>query len=251
MIKAFNITDFDAVSLQQLNEVALMRRIDNKYVFSLSKVEQVLEHVVDDYQVLEIDNQRLMPYSTLYYDTPNLDLYKLHQHGKSNRYKVRERTYLNSSASFLEIKLKTNKGKTIKERTPIVEVNNGLENYKSSFIRKHSSLLAEELEPVLWVDFNRITFVSKARNERATLDTGLIYRFNGNRHEVQQVAIFETKRSPTLKRTPMMEALKANGVRPGGFSKYCFGIPLIHPNVKQNALKKKQLLVRKIQQEKT
>jgi len=244
------ISEFNGIGLDQLDQVSLMKRMDDKYVFPLTKIEPILEAVIDQYNVLEINNKRIMGYSTVYYDTDDLELFRLHQRGKLNRYKVRERTYVDSSISFLEIKLKNNKNKTIKTRIPVSEIDTGLENEKSEFILNNSPINPMVLKPSLWVNFNRITFVSKANNERATLDTGLHYFFAGKDVYLHQVAIFETKRNFDLKRTPMMGALKKEGIRPSGFSKYCFGIPHIYPNVKRNALKRRFLMIDKIENNK-
>ena len=68
------------------------------------------------YQVLEINNMRILPYSTTYLDTSDYLFYYQHVRGEFERYKLRYRKYEATNESFLEIKKKTNKGRTIKWR---------------------------------------------------------------------------------------------------------------------------------------
>lgn len=235
------------VSLKDLEEVALMSRIDNKYVFPYSQLGQIIDAVREEYNILEIENKKLMRYSTLYYDTHDFSLYRMHHRGKLNRYKIRERTYLDTGISFIEVKYKTNQLKTIKTRTQVEEIDSGFDTKKGEFISDVSNIDAQLLEPKLWVNYQRATLVSKAKNERATIDIGLQYEFNERKKKFEDLVIIETKRESSIKSTPMMAALKLMQIRPEGFSKYCMGITQLYPNIKQNSFKKKILRVEKLQ----
>ena len=63
------LKNFHAVSLDEIDEVKLMNRIDRKYWFHISLLEKLLTKVVEDYDILEINGNRLMKYQSAYYDT--------------------------------------------------------------------------------------------------------------------------------------------------------------------------------------
>ncbi|MDA3822817.1 MAG: VTC domain-containing protein, partial [Bacteroidales bacterium] len=111
-----SIANMEAISLEEMDHVKLMRRRDTKFVVPTDKLASIIELVQDKYKVLEIDQQRIHSYQTLYYDTPYLEMYQNHHNGRLNRYKVRVRKYLTSDVSFLEVKFKNNKRETIKKR---------------------------------------------------------------------------------------------------------------------------------------
>ena len=62
------------------------------------------------------DGKLIHDYKSLYYDTEDWKFYLDHHNGRVNRNKIRFREYVGSKLTFLEIKLKNNKGKTIKKR---------------------------------------------------------------------------------------------------------------------------------------
>ena len=233
------IRQFPSLNLSQVGEAALMKRIDNKYILPQVELPQLLEDVKEYYDVLEIEEERMMLYNTLYYDFEDFDFFKMHHRGKMNRYKVRERLYANTDTSFLEIKFKDNKDKTHKYRRPIESVAGGFKQEDKDFIKSCTDVDADVLEPKLWVDYRRITLVSKKKNERSTIDVGLTFRKNDTIHSFEGIVIIETKREYGVKTTPMMDFLKQKQVRPEGFSKYCIGASMLFPELKQNAFKPK------------
>ena len=48
------IQQFEAISLDKMNDVALLNRFDSKYQLPVSKLYQVLKAIKEDYFVLEI-----------------------------------------------------------------------------------------------------------------------------------------------------------------------------------------------------
>jgi hypothetical protein len=95
---------FEKITLDQMEGVKLMDRIDVKYLIPLHLLPIVLQDAREHYKLLEINNERLCSYETLYYDTEDYQLYHSHQSGRLNRYKVRFRNYVDSNLSFFEIK---------------------------------------------------------------------------------------------------------------------------------------------------
>ncbi len=171
MFETLNTIDkFAPITLLEADRVKLMNRIDTKFIFPAQRLSEFIEAIHGNYQILEIDNFRLMPYKSVYFDTQDKQMLTTHHNGKLNRYKIRKREYVISNRSFLEIKTKTNKGRTIKER--VVRTHQGLEFSASEkvFISKTAPYKEENLKPVLWNQFNRMTFVHKYKNERLTVD---------------------------------------------------------------------------------
>ncbi len=69
-----------------MNAVRLMDRTDSKFVLPIGRLSVLLAGTSTDYRVLEIAGKRLMTYKTLYYDTPDLQLYHRHHAGHLNRH---------------------------------------------------------------------------------------------------------------------------------------------------------------------
>ena len=114
-----DINQLEAITLAEMDKVGLLKRTDTKFLLRQNQLEKLLTKIKNDYRVLEISNMRLMPYETNYYDTTNFDFYLAHHNQRKNRIKVRTRTYLIDNLSFIELKLKTNKNKTVKTRKKI------------------------------------------------------------------------------------------------------------------------------------
>ena len=107
---------FTSHNLQQQDDASLMDRVDTKYLLPVPLMLDGFSRLDQDYTVLEIDSQRLFTYQNTYFDSENLNYYLLHHNGKLNRHKVRYRRYLETDTEFFEIKFKTNKSRTIKQR---------------------------------------------------------------------------------------------------------------------------------------
>ena len=108
------INKFKPITLAEMNSVKLMNRTDTKFVTNRQKLVQLLEMAQQDYYVQDIDGGRNLEYDTTYFDTLHFDMYNEHQHGHTNRQKIRFRTYCVSSLQFMEIKTKNNHGRTKK-----------------------------------------------------------------------------------------------------------------------------------------
>jgi signal transduction histidine kinase len=106
-----------------MGHAALLRRTDTKYLLSEAQFVQALAHLTGHYRVLEVGGRRAQHYQTLYFDTQDLALYRQHHDGWRNRYKVRERAYLDSDLAFGEVKHKVNADTTIKSRMQIGDLN--------------------------------------------------------------------------------------------------------------------------------
>lgn len=212
-----------------------MSRIDRKYWFHISKLQQILEQTLFEYYILEIDGQRLMDYQTTYFDTPGNSMYLKHHNGKMNRHKIRQRKYVSTNNSFLEVKFKTNKKVTIKTRVETVFEKSRFEPAEINFIQHETPYSGDNLQPVLNNKFKRLTLIHKDKLDRCTIDISLAFWNENSTVNVYDLGIFELKRGHSLKASPIVSILRSLKIRQRGMSKYCTGRALLEPELKQNA----------------
>ncbi|MCP9762847.1 polyphosphate polymerase domain-containing protein [Lacihabitans soyangensis] len=237
---------FEKITLDEMDSVKLMDRMDVKYLIPLNLLPEVLQEARPFYKLLEINNERLCSYETLYYDTEDYKLYHSHQSGRLNRYKVRFRNYVGSNLSFFEIKHKNNKGRTLKTRikqpSTFEEV---LNKEKADFLEKTTPLLANELKGNLMVNYKRMTLVNKTSKERLTMDLDLTFIKDQNEVIYNQLVVAEVKQEK-LGASPIIDIFKKHNLRAGSISKYCLGVMSTDREMKHNRFKTKFLHLKKI-----
>ena len=81
------ICHYDSVTLEDMKGVRLMNRIDTKYLVSIVKIRELLTASAQDYCIQEVDGERNIAYHTIYYDTPDHQMYIAHQNGRKTREK--------------------------------------------------------------------------------------------------------------------------------------------------------------------
>ncbi len=231
------LSTFNPVSLEEIDEVKLMNRIDRKYWFHISKLNELLEKVVPFYDILEIKEQRLMEYKSSYFDTADNFMYLKHHNQKLNRYKVRRRTYLTTNDDFFEIKLKTNKKRTVKKRIASEFSKTNFLESESVFLENKTPFKANELSNSLNNQFYRITLIHKEKLDRCTIDIQPKFWNNNGKISFENLVIFELKRGRSLKSSPMVALLRKLKIRQRGLSKYCTGRAFLEPKLKRNAFK--------------
>ncbi len=238
------------ITLEEMKDIQLMDRVDSKFVIPMRHLPELLEAMSSDFMVQTKEDTKIAPYTTQYFDTSDLKFFSMHQNGKLNRQKIRIRTYTDSNLSFLEIKNKSNKGRTSKVR---VKVNNSHVtsidelNDKDKFLDEHAFFEKESLVPILENSFKRITFVNNRKTERITIDMQLTF-FNYKTSlstEMDEVVILELKQDG-LQRSDFREILNRMRVKPMSFSKYCMGITATNPEIKSNRFKKKIITLNKL-----
>lgn len=235
-----SINQFQAIGLTELDQVSLLNRIDTKFVFPKHLLDQVLLQLAKDYYILEIEDTRVHNYESVYYDTDDRLFYNDHHNRRGNRAKVRYRHYIESGLVYFEIKLKNNKGRTIKERRKLSTYpkSMGLDE-KALVNQKIHPLLANDLIPALEIFFSRITLAEKNYKERATIDIGLHFKQDGKLVRMDNWCIAELKQAKVNRNSPMMDAFKKLGIRSNRFSKYCMGILQFEKHLKYNRFKSK------------
>lgn len=237
---------FNPVTLNQLNHLKLMNRMDSKFVMPINSLKALLEKGNNQYLILDINGQRAFRYKTEYVDYPDFGLYLDHQNKRLNRFKIRYRTYPGSDFSFLEIKRKTNKGKTLKSRIE-VPIDERLTESDYAFIESVVPLKARNLQIQTLNYFNRITLASFESNERITLDFGIELSDYNHTSKLEYLAIAEVKKEQSKGNSPFLQLLKEYQIHQSGFSKYCIGMALNNPTLKQNSFKPKILHLKKLE----
>jgi hypothetical protein len=226
---------FKPISLCDMDAANFMDRIEEKYSIHKSLLPAVLKKISGDYRILQIDNLRIFPYSTLYYDTQNNSLYQEHHRGKLLRYKIRYRKYLSCNLSFFEIKEKTKGDRTIKNRIRIDDIETSLSEKTQNYIKENTRLLDTKLEPKIYTNFSRITLVGNTFKERATIDINIHFEFEGKDHSFENLVIIEVKKNTfSSSSSSLIKTLRHFRVVPDGISKYCIGRAMIEKDLKSN-----------------
>jgi len=245
------VNHYAPINLSEMAEVALLNRTDTKFVMNSRTLLTALGHLHNDYRVLEVAGARLNHYRTLYFDTADFALYHRHHAGASDRYKVRSRAYVESELAFFEVKHKTNKKRTIKDRLQTDQLMTKVDRETAVFLHHHYPYEPAALLPALWNGFTRITLVSRHRSERLTLDLNLSFQQGKQQITLPGIAIAEVKQEGFSLNSDFIQQMRALGVRQTSFSKYCLGISYLCPQLKQNNFKPKHLLVQKLMEGKS
>jgi len=238
------IHQFESISLDEMNSVAFMKRTDTKFILNISCLSLILKELQKAYRVLDINDKRIMDYLSLYHDTPEFKFYHDHHNGRTNRTKIRQRKYVDSNLTFLEIKQKNGKGETKKTRIKINDFEPDLSTASKDFIFKttHQNF---ELKQSLWNRFNRITLVNLKHKERVTIDLKLTYSLDNAEKSYENLVVIEVKQNKFDRRSTIVKVLKKFNYIPYGISKYCIGVTHLYPNLKRNLFKKKLLKINK------
>lgn len=241
---------FEPITLAEMQSVKLMNRIDTKYLVPRSMLPQVLARLSDHYFVQANADRRYAHYNTLYYDTPDAVMYRIHHDRKLLRQKLRARIYCDTQEAFCEIKTKNNKRRTKKKRVelPLQLFDNMLSNNEiHGFVEAKLWYNPDTLIPQVENEFDRITLVNRDRSERLTIDSELHFtnRATSRTADLPYLVIIELKQDgniPSFFKTVMLDMR----IQPKRISKYCLGTVLTNPSVKSNRFKKKLRYIEKI-----
>ncbi len=245
------IVAMEPISLEEMDGVKLMNRIDTKFFTNEEMLLKVFEEAAaKGYRICEINGQKVMQYSSMYYDTPGLQMFKIHRAGHRVRQKIRVRTYLVSGITFLEVKQKNNKGRTKKKRMQVpYEYSRSIagEGEAEQFIKENSRYMADEISPACVTAFNRITLVNREKTERVTFDTALSFSNprTGLRKDMPDSVIIELKQDGRVL-SEMSRILNGLRIHPLKISKYCIGTVLTDPCLLPKRFKEKVRRMEKI-----
>ena len=243
---------FETIDLKGLDEVSLLNRVDTKYIFNISRLPDLLKCLQAHYRVLEVNVIRICGYDSLYFDTSDHKFYLAHHNKKGNRYKLRQRHYQSTDLSFLEVKFKTNKKRTIKYRFKRSEITDLLNVEDVNALSQSTGMDADGLQPMLWVFFKRMTFANRQMDERLTLDFNLHFKsMEGKTIGCPDYAIAEVKQSRSNGNSAVRRCLKRMRIPPSRISKYCLGSVMLFGNeIKHNRFKAKLRKLQKIKETK-
>jgi hypothetical protein len=236
---------FDTVTLDEIESLKLFDRTEKKFIFNHACLPEILGYLSSYYKILEINNSLCNIYENMYFDTDDLEMYRDHHNGKSNRLKVRFRNYVNTNTSFFEIKRKNNKGRTQKSR---IEIDNSVATFDQTskmLLVSKTVYKPELLHPSLEVDYKRITLISKTNPERVTIDLDLHFLLDKEGYNYDNLVIAELKQ-PRSSYSVFNEVMHNLHIKPLSISKYCLGIATLNTSVKSNNFKKRIQYVNKI-----
>ena len=241
-----DLRDLDPISLPELVGTAeMLTRVDRKYVVPRAALGALAGRLATTgtgsrTRVLEIDGRREFGYRSTYWDTADLASFRGAGQKRRRRFKVRTRTYLDSGASYLEVKTRGPRGTTVKNRIEHPEIHHArLDEVAVAYV---DGLLADalvpdvaaaELVPTLTTRYHRITLATAAPGmpaTRATIDTDLEWHAPGDAHlTLPDLVIVETKgtSSPSV----VDRALWRMGHRPVRVSKYGTGLRAVRPEL--------------------
>ena len=248
------LNEYDSITLDEMRSIRLMNRIDTKFVTTVPMLRQLLLLAKDAYFVQESQGERISPYYTLYFDTPDCKMYNRHEAGHLSRQKVRVRSYVNAGLNFLEVKTKNNHGRTKKKRIEALNFdpeNHSIFNVQSSlfsdFLQTYLKYPQQSLVRQVENRFDRITLVNKAKTERLTIDTNLRFHniSTNNYRFMEDLVVIELKRDG-LQPSPILPLLTKLRIHPHGFSKYCIGSALTNADLRRNRIKPRLHSVEKI-----
>lgn len=240
-----NLKQFKKITLDEMNSVALLKRKDTKFIINISYLPEILEALKNSYKVLEIDGKRIMNYSSLYLDTPDFKFYNDHHNGRINRTKIRQRKYVDSNLTFIEIKKKNGKGETDKFRKQIADFETELSQKSKDFIFKITSKNLD-LQLSLWNDFKRITLVNLESKERVTIDLNLSFSIDSKQKVYSKLVVIELKQAKFDRTSEVVKLLKSIQCNPYSISKYCVGATNLYQDLKNNLIKPKLLKINKL-----
>jgi len=234
----------DPITIQELDDMKLLKRFDTKFVVPNEYLVPLLQHLSKEYRILDIDGMRSFTYESLYLDTPDHKFFLQHHNKKLNRYKVRLRDYVEAGKQYLEVKFKTNKDKLKKYRMKISGIENGITPEMLEFLddRVHG-VDAASMEPVIWTNYKRFSLAHRTELEKITVDMDVTFLSHDRSVEKKlNAVIVEIKQAHRSLKSPFIRMLKeVFYLTPSSFSKYCIGMIYLGHPVKYNRFKPRLL----------
>jgi hypothetical protein len=229
------ISELDSIGLSDLNSTAaLQTRKDRKYLVPLQQLEQIIAQA--DVSVLEINGLRTFQYESVYFDTEDRVSYLAAAHRRRRRFKVRTRSYVDSTTCLLEVKTRERRGLTIKQRVPHeFEVRRILTGEAREFIARFDDIapVVDDLQPSLTTRYRRATLLETGSASRITVDTDLeCLAPDGSSVTLPDIAVVETKTEG--RPCGFDHLLWEGGRRPTKISKYGTGLAALTPGLPAN-----------------
>lgn len=231
---------FEPIALDELVATAeLLTRVDRKYLLPGSEAKDILDRETDGARVLEMAGRREFSYDSVYFDTEDHLSYRLTAQRRRRRFKLRTRSYLDTGSAFLELKTKSGRGSTVKDRITYDPADRTrLTDEGRAYLRPlllahgHDPVLIDRMQPSLVSQYSRATLLMPD-GSRATIDTGLCWSdARGHSVALPGHVILESKSPGPPSR--LDRALWRAGHRPSGISKFGVGTAALHPELPRN-----------------
>ena len=234
------------ISLAEVDRLAsLQTRVDRKYALTPAEAAVLIPVLATRSAVTTVTTPtgdlRASRYRSTYFDTPDLESYRRTATKRRHRFKVRTRTYVDSSASFLEVKIRGTRGVTEKIRTALPDGMSAtaLDRAGRSFIDDvlDRTDLGASLAAVVTTEYLRTTLVDLDSTTRATIDTSLAFVPTGDGatsdvSEAVGLVIVETKSAGGV--SWYDRVLWDAGIRPSPVSKFGVGMAVTRPELPSN-----------------
>ncbi len=222
-----------------MDSVKLMNRVDTKFVFNRNVLEKIFPLLHKEYKILHVNGIAKSKYTSLYFDTDQFLFFLSHHNGRINRAKVRFREYIDSQVCFLEIKRKNAKGKTVKKRIKVAQMEKQLSEEQNFFVQDQLKGIGQ-LRYCHENFFHRITMVGKTIKERITIDFDLEFKNENEsiKDKTKNIVIAEVKQEKLNRRSFFYNLMRRYRIRSSGMSKYCVGTSLLNSDLKANRFKR-------------
>ena len=218
---------FRDASSELLAARALQRRFDRKYLLPKRLLEPLLAQLSSSFRVVRAEGRLAATCDSLYFDTPDRQMYEDHRRGRGRRHKVRIRHHLERQLSFLEVKRRNAGGQTTKARVGRPFGYAALDEEGSAFVEAHCPFRAAQLTPGLSSAFRRITLVGEQVDERITIDWDLELRDDHRRERLPHVAVAEIKQPRYSNNSDSVRTFRALHIRETAVSKYCVATAML------------------------
>jgi hypothetical protein len=237
---------FDRTGLEEAGKLSLMDRQDTKFAFARDLLPGMLTELTQPYFALDTGLGPVASYHNRYFDTADFAFYRDHHNGKRPRYKVRYRQYAAGNLCFLELKCKSNKGRTEKTRRMAAAFNPGLTAQELAWLKGNIPYGPQNLSAALDGHFDRITLLSREGKDRCTFDLNLRFERSGRVFSLPDLVIAEIKQERGSRANPVIQVLEQNRIRPMSLSKYCLGMLHLQPGLRHNRFKPKTRMLERI-----
>ena len=227
---------FTKIGLHEFGDDRFAERKDRKFPVSIYDIPKVLPGLEKHYSLICPEGNEVSTIETKYFDTENFDFFRQHHRGRSVRRKVRIRRYVETDTSFLEIKRKNVKGRTLKHRISVVSAKPVLDDRGNQFLKSRGVSETDTIHPVLKVVYDRLSFLSEDQDERFSVDFNVRFSDGQRKGDFGKLAIFEVKQSK-IETTPVIKALRKNRISERSISKYCLSLCQVNSELKANRFK--------------
>ena len=242
-----NLEAINSIGLTELDSVKLLNRVDSKFVFPEHQLATILAQIQANYFILKINDKEIFGYQTVYLDNDRYDFYLAHHNGKPNRNKVRYRLYADSNLRYFEIKKRIKDARTDKYRIKINHSDATLQPEELALLAHHQIKDAANLSSKMWINYDRITLVSKNYDERVTLDLNLTFHNNkGNEQALNGLVIAEVKQNKFSRNSPFVSVLRNLNIKETRISKYAIAVAYLNEAQKHHQFKEKIIKLNKI-----